>query len=87
MYSDGVWDIFEKTGSIDVYMLYNHLRRDAVLLSREQAAKQGQMRVSGAEPLSFPPTDRPQPGAAGTAGDIAPRSKGCPSECRSGPTA
>lgn len=39
MNSDEVWNIFEKTGSIDAYMLYNRLRCDTVQLSRQEAAK------------------------------------------------
>ena len=39
MNQDAVWSVFEKTGNIDVYLLYNKLHNDTLTLSRQEALK------------------------------------------------
>lgn len=38
MDKEAIWAIFEKTGSVDAYLLYNRLQNDLVTLNREEAA-------------------------------------------------
>ena len=39
MDKDTVWSIFEQTGDIDAYLLYNKLQNDTIMLSHQEAVQ------------------------------------------------
>jgi hypothetical protein len=36
---DTVWSIFEQTGDIDAYLLYNKLQNDTIMLGHQEAVQ------------------------------------------------